>query len=99
MKYSQQESLSKEIQILRDEKSLSGNSKLSGLYHELKDGVLVLTGNVCQPAILSPEHKFTNYHEKFQHSGIELVLNELRQKYWVIHIHEDCVYQMSQMQN
>lgn len=79
---------------------MSENSKLISLCPELKKGILVLGGrtnfskhfseDVHQPAILSPKHELTKllihyYHEKFQHRGMELIINELRQKYYVIH--------------
>ncbi|XP_074039501.1 uncharacterized protein [Leptinotarsa decemlineata] len=99
LKHVQQECFPEEIQKLKTGKSLSGQSKLACLFPEMKDGIMVLSGrtnftefmakSTRQPIILSPKHEFTklliqNCQEKFHHRGVELVINEIRQKYWVI---------------
>ena len=53
------------------------------------DAAEVDNWEVKRPLILDPKHPFTRlivkrYHEKAGHSGQELVVNELRQRYWII---------------
>ena len=71
-------------------------SKLSPM---LDDGVIQVKGRAekavglpgwdPRPVILDPKHRLTqlliqHYHEKSQHHGQERVLNELRQRDWIL---------------
>ena len=56
-----------------------------GIRIEATEGV---PENVTRPAILNGKNQFTrllviNYHRKFHHGNNELVLNEIRQEFWI----------------
>lgn len=95
----QQQCFPEDIRNLKLGKTLSKQSSLHSLCPEFKDGFLVLGGRTNlanelsertkQPIILSPKHDYVkllihHYHENLRHRGVELVLNEIRQDYWLI---------------
>lgn len=100
IKHCQYESFLEDIELLKSRKPIRKQSKLFQLSPALDDyGLLVLSGRTdlatCmesrakRPIILPKKHDLTrliirHYHEKFAHQGVETVLNEIRQKYWVI---------------
>lgn len=99
IKKSQYESFLEDLKKIKDGKFINTQSRIRNLFPELKDGILIiggranlsdsLHGDTKNPIILDPKNNYTkllmrHYHEKFSHRGVELVLNEVRQKYWVI---------------
>ncbi|KAF2886493.1 hypothetical protein ILUMI_19680 [Ignelater luminosus] len=45
--------------------------------------------NFCEPVVLNPKHPvvmslISHYHEKLQHVGVQTVLNEIRNKFWIL---------------
>jgi transposase InsO family protein len=100
-KKSQRESFPEEVKLLTGGSELRATHKLYPLSPTLdKTGVLRVQGRidgaegvdsrVKAPIILDPKHPYTvllvkKYHEEAAHQGLERILNELRQHYWVIH--------------
>ena len=94
------ESFPEEIKSLKNGKPIHPSSRLATLSPYLEDGVLRIKGrtdlgnipeSVKRPVILDPKHPFTrllvqHYHKKANHNGQEYVVNELRQKYWILNI-------------
>ena len=96
----QLECFPEEVNVLKASKPLSAQSRLRNLSPMLDDdGVVRLEGRLDhaeaaqesakRPVILDPSHQFTrllihSYHEKARHQGQAAVLNELRQKYWIL---------------
>ncbi|XP_044753725.1 uncharacterized protein LOC123313086 [Coccinella septempunctata] len=99
IKKSQFDCFGKEIEDLKKGKKIDKKSVLNSLSVQVKHDLLLLRGrtnlspelneNTKEPIILSAKHRFTrllieHYHEKYNHQGIETILNELRQKYWIL---------------
>jgi hypothetical protein len=98
----QWESFPDEMRSLLGKLPLPSSSRLLQLSPSLDDnGVLILKGRLdnfpegirCakQPFILDGRHPYTHllvahYHKKMGHLGREAVVNELRQRYWIIGI-------------
>ncbi|XP_044760231.1 uncharacterized protein LOC123317687 [Coccinella septempunctata] len=96
----QKESFYGEIMEIQRRQKTEGQSRLRKLMPMIDSrGILVIQGrtnlapfmkeSAKHPIILPNKHPFTrlliqHYHEKYGHQGIELVLNELRQNYWII---------------
>ena len=66
----------------------------------MKNGLICVRGRteyspeisqeVKQPIILDNKHLYTkllvmDYHKKYIHAGTQLILNEIRQRYWIIY--------------
>ena len=97
---SQWDSFPLEMSALSKEKSVEKSSRLYTLSPYLEDGVMRLNGRidrgslpdaVKRPVILDPKHRFTRllilyHHVQNHHQGQALVANELRQKYWILHV-------------
>lgn len=102
LKKCQQDSFAQDIEQLKQNKPLLSTSRLLTLTPYLDtDGVLRLQGRIdkvqcveqstMRPAILDGHHKMTrllvdHYHRKALHGAHELVVNELRQQYWIINL-------------
>lgn len=100
IKYVQSECFHPEISDLRNKKDISKSSRLYTLTPLLDhNGVLRIGGRLEQskdltyfqkhPAILDQKHRLTKllieyYHVKLNHQGQELIINELRQKFWIL---------------
>src|SRR5277367_5823106 len=96
----QVESFGAEIKSLREKGTVPKDSKLYKLTPELaSDEIIRLRGrtnnseslkeSTKKPAILDPDHPFTaliikHYHVICGHQGHETVMNEVRQRYWVL---------------
>lgn len=100
----QMDSFCSEMNLLKTKKPLSPQSRLytlSCIYSE-DDNLLRLGGrlnnalvceNMKKPIILDPGHRITkllieNYHQNAHHHGQETVINELRQKFWILRIRQ-----------
>lgn len=98
-KLSQYNSFSEEIKSLEKSKSIPRNSRISCLSSILDDeGLLRAEGRLTNlaipnfslcPVILDGKDLTTRlliqkYHEMFYHGSHETVLNELRQKFWIV---------------
>ena len=99
IKISQQESFREDLKLLTNERPLEKSNRLFSLNPCFKNGIIVLSGrtrlsktmseDAMNPIILCPKHPYTkllmqHYHEKFAHKGTETVLNDLRQKFWIL---------------
>lgn len=99
LKKVQEDSFPEEIALLRGGKPIMKTSRLKKLDPELdEDGLLRLRGRVDaanlpqptkRPAILDGKHKIVRLivlqeHVNAGHAGRERVVNELRQKYWIL---------------
>ncbi|CAG7728626.1 unnamed protein product, partial [Allacma fusca] len=97
----QQSSFTVEIQCLKNQKDLPKGSKLRPLTPILDvHGILrvnsrirnsILPDSTKFPAILDPHHDYTKllilwHHKKIGHHGQEILVNELRQKYYIFNI-------------
>lgn len=98
----QQEQFGDELRLLKEKKEVSKTSQLYQLSPILDDqGIIRLNGrindaeiesSVKQPIILSQKCMYTellvkHYHEQSKHFGTKIVINELRQKFWIMRIH------------
>jgi len=88
-----------EVQNLKLGKLIQKSSSIYTLSPQIDDkGVLRLTGRInrCDvvtsdfknPVILHPQHRYTklmifHYHLIAKHTGMEMVTNEVRQKFWI----------------
>jgi len=96
---SQMDSFAAEVNLLTTKKPIYTKSRLLSLNPYIDDSGLVrvrgrleksdLTLQTKRPIILDPKHPYTvllikRYHEMSSHCGQETVLNELRQKYWIL---------------
>lgn len=95
----QADSYGKDIKNLETNKKLSSGNRLLTLTPMLdKNGILRLDSrirsvrdveaDVKTPIILDSHHPYTrllvqHYHQKLGHGSTEMVINELRQKYWI----------------
>lgn len=97
----QSEMFNQDVKMLRKHQSVQSNSRLLQLSPILdEDNILRLNGrlkhapvadSVKQPIILDPKHAFTemlihHQHEVCMHTGKDLVVNQLRQQFWIINI-------------
>lgn len=102
LRYSQAQSFAIEIKLLRTNKSIQPNSRLRTLTPYLDElGLLRVGGrveaasnvtiDVKRPIILDGRHSIARlitkmYHVDFAHGNNETVINELRQKYWLLNL-------------
>ena len=99
IKLSQLISFSDEVSNLSHGKSISNESRVLSLSPFLDSrGILCIESRLSyfthlslssKPIILDAKNRLTilqikNYHEKFFHASHETVLNELRQKFWIV---------------
>ncbi|XP_047038616.1 uncharacterized protein LOC124643643 [Helicoverpa zea] len=97
----QQEAFKQEIASLESNKTVASSSRLYPLRIELNDGVIVLRSRIAavdkvaksvkSPPVLDGDHRITQLyidwtHRSLQHSGTELVVNEVRQHYWIVRL-------------
>ena len=98
----QEEEFPQELAFLRDGKTVPRSSRLFTLSPFLDvDGIIRMQGRTVAsnclsdeskfPIILGPNHKFVHlliyeHHVLAHHQGLETVLNNLRQWYWIIKI-------------
>lgn len=95
----QEDSFGAELRDLRRGRDVARNSRLHSLPVELKNGVINLRSRIAAtedvpektktPPILDGGHRITQLylewtHRSLHHSGTELVVNEVRQHYWVL---------------
>jgi len=89
-----------ELSLLSNSKQIPGKSRLLSLCPYVDDdGLMRVRGRIDnavlsstdkkRPIILDPKHPYTkllikHYHEIGRHCGQETVLNELRQRYWIL---------------
>lgn len=99
---SQRDSFHLELNCLLNNEQLPKDSRLRYLTPKLnEDNILIVDGRatnvkdidtlVNTPVILDGKHRYTrllvqHYHEQFAHGTTETVVNELRQKYWLINL-------------
>ncbi|XP_013171141.1 PREDICTED: uncharacterized protein LOC106120362 [Papilio xuthus] len=102
LKKIQSDSFSLEIDSFKQKKSVSKNSRLLKLTPYLDERHILRVGgrvdkadgvsyNACRPVIVDGRHKITqliveDYHRRALHGANEMVVNEIRQKYWVIRL-------------
>ncbi|XP_052758002.1 uncharacterized protein LOC128202280 [Galleria mellonella] len=102
LRHSQLETFAEELVLLKNGQPLPRKSKLFTLSPVIDDQrVIRLKGridraidvedHVKRPIILDARHRTVRlliayYHEKAAHGNTELVVNELRQFYWIIHL-------------
>lgn len=100
----QEESFMEEIIALKNNKPFSSNSRLRTLNCIISegDGLLRLSGRLDKstlnletkkPIILDPHHRITRlivqkYHEDVHHHGQEIVINNIRQKFWILRLRQ-----------
>ncbi|XP_063894313.1 uncharacterized protein LOC126055473 [Helicoverpa armigera] len=97
----QQEAFKQEIASLESNETVASSSRLYPLRIELNDGVIVLRSRIAavdkvaksvkSPPVLDGDHRITQLyidwtHRSLQHSGTELVVNEVRQHYWIVRL-------------
>ncbi|XP_059048070.1 uncharacterized protein LOC131843444 [Achroia grisella] len=95
----QQESFKNEIETLRGKGTVDNNSRLKPLavieedgYIKLKSriaAVVDVTDSMKKPIVLDGNHRYTQLyldwvHRTHHHAGVELVMNEARQHYWIL---------------
>ncbi|XP_060861782.1 uncharacterized protein LOC132938783 [Metopolophium dirhodum] len=94
--YAQREAFPEEHEALAKNKDIPGRSKLRSLNIGLRYGMIVVGGRLDnanlsqdqrQPIILPYNHRITqliflDYHMKLLHCGPQLLLAEIRQRYW-----------------
>lgn len=93
----------RELSLLHNNKPLPSSSKLFTLSPILaNDGLLrlggrlensSLGGDTIKPIILDTPHNITqlliqHYHEQCQHFGQEIVVNNIRQKFWIFRVRQ-----------
>ncbi|XP_045506279.1 uncharacterized protein LOC123702546 [Colias croceus] len=101
IKASQHDKFEEDIERLTNKKSICRSSRLAKLDPVLDEyGLLQLNGrlkhaaipNVCKfPVILDGGHRFTRLlvrreHERALHANNERVVNDLRQRYWILRV-------------
>lgn len=100
----QTDSFSDEVMALNRNQPLNKSSRLYSFSCELDENGLIRLGGRLnnswqtdeyfrKPIILDPKHKITKliiqfYHEQVQHHGQEMVVNNLRQKFWILHMRQ-----------
>ena len=95
----QEEMFEEELKCLRKDKQLKGNSKLLPLHPILDNEGIIREGgrlrhaqlpyDQLHPTILPTKHPLTDkmvmaYHQHCLHVGTELVLAQIRQRYWIV---------------
>lgn len=98
----QREQFEDELRLLKDGKNVSKTSQLYHLSPILDDqGIIRLNGrindaeiesSVKHPIILSQKCRYTEllvqrYHEQANHFGTKIIINELRQRFWIMRMH------------
>ena len=99
---SQRDSFPEEIACLQHGRPIPKSSRLFQLNPVMDDSGLLrvkgrlgsaamITDETKNPLILDPKHQFVrvliqHYHERAGHHGQEFVANELRQRYWILHL-------------
>ncbi|XP_059046616.1 uncharacterized protein LOC131842114 [Achroia grisella] len=102
LRHSQMQSFAIEIYLLKNNKPIQFNSRLRTLTPYLDemgllrvggrlDAVMGVTSEVKCPIILDGRHAVAKliakkYHEKYAHGNNETIVNELRQKYWLLNL-------------
>lgn len=99
LNHAQEESFSEEIATLKRQGIIKENSKVKRLTPVLdKDGLMIVNGRIekvrctnlnCHPIILDGKHPITRllleyYHVQMKHGSVQTVMNEIRQKFWVM---------------
>ncbi|CAL8111098.1 unnamed protein product [Orchesella dallaii] len=99
IKKCQAESFEEELYLLQNGKPIEKKSKIFHLSPVLKNGIIVvgtrlikspnLTEEAKFPPVLEAKHPWTkllveSYHRDLGHHGLELISNELRQRYWIV---------------
>ncbi|XP_072931828.1 uncharacterized protein [Epargyreus clarus] len=98
LRRSQEESFQDEVRCVKKMKPLEKNSRLKKLDVVMEDGLLRLRGRIDaarhtrqdkKPVVLDSKHHITRlliayYHEEFNHGNHATVINELRQRYWIL---------------
>lgn len=100
IKICQQESFSDELIQLKQQGKVETSSRISQLLPYIdENGLIRINGrlHLCQnienavksPIILDPKNRYTKlmimfYHEDNCHQGVESVLNNLRQRFWIL---------------
>src|ERR1700709_2686799 len=100
LRQAQSECFAEDLAFIGKGKMVQKTSRLSKLSPKLNEkGIIVLRGRLeyaswmdddtRRPTILDPKHRCTllliqKEHERLGHHGKEQVLNELRQKFWII---------------
>ncbi|KAL7743863.1 hypothetical protein ACLKA6_000267 [Drosophila palustris] len=103
-KLAQNQAYSNEISSLRNTETVPKSSPIYSLCPKLTDeGILVVYGRLDyatdiperarQPIILPTGHTLTNlvvkwYHDIFHHQNDELIINEIRRKFWIINLRQ-----------
>ncbi|KAL0810381.1 hypothetical protein ABMA28_010526 [Loxostege sticticalis] len=97
---SQRESFPTEVEALEKGRRINKSSRLYKLDPKLKEGILKLDGRIRaanvpdplkEPIILDGRHPFTRLlikkeHEAAGHANRERVVNDLRQRFWILHL-------------
>jgi hypothetical protein len=101
LKQSQWDSFPVEMDLLMKKKPVPSSSSVKTLSPYLEDGLMKLAGRtdkgkilgsgVKRPVILDPKNPVTrllihDYHVQAKHQGQERVVNDLRQKYWILNM-------------
>lgn len=96
---SQEETFREELIAIKKENLLERSSKLKKLDTTMENGLLRIRGRINaatnlgdslkRPTILDSNHPITRliikyFHENFNHGNHTTVINELRQKYWIL---------------
>ncbi|XP_072946158.1 uncharacterized protein [Epargyreus clarus] len=98
LRRSQEESFQDEVRCVKKMKPFEKNSRLKKLDVVMEDGLLRLRGRIDaarhtrqdkKPVVLDSKHHITRlliayYHEVFNHGNHATVINELRQRYWIL---------------
>ncbi|XP_072934977.1 uncharacterized protein [Epargyreus clarus] len=98
LRRSQEESFQDEVRCVKKMKPFEKNSRLKKLDVVMEDGLLRLRGRIDAarhtrqdkiPVVLDSKHHITRlliayYHEEFNHGNHATVINELRQRYWIL---------------
>ncbi|XP_072948442.1 uncharacterized protein [Epargyreus clarus] len=98
LRRSQEESFQDEVRCVKKMKPFEKNSRLKKLDVVMEDGLLRLRGRIDaarhtrqdkKPVVLDSKHHITRlliayYHEEFNHGNHATVINELRQRYWIL---------------
>ncbi|XP_072937318.1 uncharacterized protein [Epargyreus clarus] len=96
----QRDSFPEELQLLKKEKAITKTSRLFRLDPILEDGILKIRGRIGaataptamkRPVILDGRHHITRLlvqreHCAAGHANRERVTNDLRQRYWIVHL-------------
>nr|XP_034836281.1 uncharacterized protein LOC117992679 [Maniola hyperantus] len=102
IKFSQMQSFSIELKMLQSKKAIPRDSRLRALTPVIDEHGLLRVGgridaakdvsaDLKRPVILDGRHPTSklivkSYHEAAAHGSTEMIVNELRQKYWIINM-------------